>query len=215
MKTTIAVFALQSLGLIVAIGIVGVGVYLYKDNRKSERFTAKLEALLKREPEVLLTGVGAKEADERARTADVRQIQSIYQKHNDAWCHGDGDAYASVFTEDADFIAFDGSHTTGREAIAASHQELFDRYLQNTCLQGAIERIKFLSADTATVYVLSGTRFDNRQVVRRPSIQTYVAVRQNDRWLFSSFHNGRIDPVQDWNVLRLGWLGAKTWLFRR
>ena len=206
---------IRCLGLIVIVGMIGTGVFLYQDNRRSEAFTAELEILAKQEPKVVAPAFVGKGADEQTRATDVKRIRSIYDRHNQAWCDGDGEAYASVFTADADFIAFDGTHTVGRAEIAASHQELFDRYLQNTCLQGAIERIKFLGADTAVTYVRSGTRFDGGELVRRPSIQTYVAVRQDDGWRFAGFHNGRIDPVQERSVLRLAWLGVKTWLLRR
>lgn len=208
-------FLIRCLGLIVVMVVIAIVVFLSRDNKRSEAFTAELQILAKQELEVVAPYFGGKGADEGMRAADVKGIRSIYDRHNEAWCDGDGAAYASVFTADADFIAFDGTRTIGRAEIAASHQELFDRYLQNTCLQGAIERIKFLGADTAVAYVRSGTRFDGGPLVRRPSIQTYVAVRQDNRWRFASFHNGRIDPVQERNVLRLAWLGVKTWLFRR
>jgi uncharacterized protein (TIGR02246 family) len=211
----LASLLIRCLGLIVIVGMIGLGVFLYQDNKRSEAFTAELEILAKQEPAVVSPDFGGKNADEGARAADVKGIRSIYDTHNEAWCDGDGEAYASVFTADADFIAFDGTHTIGRAEFAASHQELFDRYLQHTCLQGAIERIKFLGADTAVAYIRSGTRFDGGELVRRPSIQTYVAVRQDGRWRFASFHNGRIDPVQERSVLRLAWLGVKTWLLRR
>lgn len=216
MARRVVMIFFRYLGFLVVVGIIAIAVFLYRNNRRSEQFTTDLERLSRRRPEVVLPGSRGNDADDHARAADVKHIQSIYDKHNEAWCRGDGEAYASVFTADADFIAFDGSHTIGRTKIAASHQELFDRHLQNTCLEGAIDRVKFLSADIAIAYVRSGTRFDDSNVVRRPSIQTYVAVRQDDDgWLFTSFHNGRIDPVQDRNLLRLAWLAAKTWVFRR
>jgi len=136
------------------------------------------------------------------------------RRDNEAWCEGDREKYASSFTENADFISFDGTHTIGRDKVATSHQELFDGFLKNTCLRGYIERIKFAD-DVAIVSVKSGTRFNGSETVRRPSIQTYVAVKENDEWLFSAFHNSRIDLVEDRNFLRLMWLGIETVVFRR
>jgi uncharacterized protein (TIGR02246 family) len=148
-------------------------------------------------------------------SAKVAAIERIYEIHNEAWCQGDGQLYASVFSTDADFISFDGTHTIGRENIATSHQELFDRFMGNTCLEGRLERVKFLVPNAAVVYVVSGTRFGTSEVVRRPSIQTYLAVEQDGHWRFASFHNGRIDRVEDRHFLRLVWLGLETFVLRR
>jgi uncharacterized protein (TIGR02246 family) len=38
------------------------------------------------------------------------------------WAAGDPEAYASVFTPDADYVTFLGSHHKGREAIAAPYR---------------------------------------------------------------------------------------------
>lgn len=198
-------------GIIVLIG-VWTGIYLYQSNKEAARFTEKLNELEQRGPEVLVSDFST---DQGITMEGVEAIQSIYQKHNEAWCEGDGIMYASVFTEDADFISFDGEHTSGREEIARSHQELFDTFLKNTCLRGYVERIKFLNENTAMAYVQSGTQFDGREIVQRPSIQTYVAVKKDGAWLFSSFHNGRIDRVDDRNIFRKIWLGVQTAVFRR
>ena len=38
----------------------------------------------------------------------------------DGWNSGSGEAFAAVFTEDGDLVAFDGTPFTGREEIALS-----------------------------------------------------------------------------------------------
>jgi uncharacterized protein (TIGR02246 family) len=192
---------------VIGISAVLLGFYLYQSNREAARFTEELNELEEKGPEVvLIAGVSSN---------DIQAIQRIYQVHNEAWCEGDGEKYASVFTQEADFISFDGTHATGRDKIALSHQELFDTFLRDTCLRGYIDRIKFLDENVAVAYVRSGTRFDGRQDVQRASIQTFVAVKQNDEWLFSSFHNGRIDRVENWNIFRMIWFGIQTVVFRR
>ena len=47
-----------------------------------------------------------------------------------AW--GDADAYAAFFTEDGDYVAFDGTHWRGRRAIAEGHRPLFERFLKGS-----------------------------------------------------------------------------------
>lgn len=43
--------------------------------------------------------------------ADERAIRELFEKLLEDWARGDGEAYGSRFTEDADYVAFDGSHT--------------------------------------------------------------------------------------------------------
>jgi hypothetical protein len=52
--------------------------------------------------------------------ADETAVRGLFQQLLDAWGRGDGAAYAALFTEDADYVAFDGSRTVGRQAIVGS-----------------------------------------------------------------------------------------------
>jgi uncharacterized protein (TIGR02246 family) len=42
--------------------------------------------------------------------ADEDAIRAIHQRMIDAWNAGDAAAFAAPFTDDADFIAFEGTH---------------------------------------------------------------------------------------------------------
>lgn len=196
-----------------AVFVVGLAFYYSRHQNAEDRlFSQEIESREDTPPEVLVDAAGRPPGDV---SDDVNAILELYRRQNEAWCRGDGAAFAACYTEDADFIAFDGAHTIGRDRIAASHQELFDTFLKDTCLRGYVKRVRFLNASAAAVHVVSGTEFDQSGIVRRPSIQTHVAVMQNGEWLFSSFHNGRIDPIDAWSLPRKLWLGAQTVLFRR
>jgi uncharacterized protein (TIGR02246 family) len=54
--------------------------------------------------------------------ADEDAIRAIHQRMIDAWNVGDGAGFAASFTEDADFVAFEGTHLKGRQEIALFHQ---------------------------------------------------------------------------------------------
>jgi len=129
--------------------------------------------------------------------ADEEAIRELFQRLLDDWGRGDGDAYGYRFTEDADYVAFDGSRTRGRRAIAASHQQLFDRYLKGTRLTGDIESVKFLGHDVALVHATGNTVMSGKTKPspERDSIQTLVAVREGDEWCFAAFHNTRVRPI--------------------
>lgn len=147
-------------------------------------------------------------------SADEAAIRDLFRKLLDDWGRGDGYAYGSRFTEDADYVAFDGTHTKGRQEIAASHQQLFDKWVKGTKLVGGIESIRFLSPEVTLVHATGSTIFPGEDKPRpsRDSIQTLVAVKRDGAWIFTAFQNSRI-------VRRgpLGWIlyGIATRVFRR
>lgn len=126
--------------------------------------------------------------------ADAEAVASLLDHLYQAW--GDADAYASLFTEDADYIAFDGTHTRGRSAIAESHRPLFERFLKNSRLFGESSSTRFVTPDVALIHskgavLRAGQQRPSR---RRLSIQTLVAVKQAEGWRFAAFHNTRYQP---------------------
>jgi uncharacterized protein (TIGR02246 family) len=88
---------------------------------------------------------------------DQAQIRALFDDLLGDWGRGDGEAYGSRFTEDADYVAFDGTRTRGRDEISASHQQLFDKFLKGTHLTGRILSIKFPVPDVALVHATGGT----------------------------------------------------------
>ena len=63
---------------------------------------------------------------------DEKKIRRLFEQILEGWNKGDGEFYAAPFDEEADYIAFDGSHTKGRAAIASTHQELFDKWIKSS-----------------------------------------------------------------------------------
>jgi uncharacterized protein (TIGR02246 family) len=145
---------------------------------------------------------------------DEAKIRALFDDLLDDWGKGDGGAYGSRFTEDADYVAFDGTRTRGRAEISASHQQLFDRFLKGTRLAGCILSIKFPSPDVAIVHATGGTimRGKTKPSPERGSIQTLVAVREGTGWQFAAFHNSRVRPIGRSAATFLIWaLTDKLW----
>ncbi|HEX5850893.1 MAG TPA: SgcJ/EcaC family oxidoreductase [Rubrobacter sp.] len=134
---------------------------------------------------------------ETIHQTDEARIRALFGDLLGDWGRGDGEAYGSRFTEDADYVAFDGTHTRGRREISTSHQQLFDKYLQGTRLTGRILSIKFLRPDVALIHATGGTimRGKAEPSPERASIQTLVAVREGEEWRFVAFHNCRVRPI--------------------
>ena len=130
-------------------------------------------------------------------STDEAAVRNLFRRLLDDWGRGDGEAYGSRFTEDADYVAFDGSHTRGREEISSSHQQLFDGFLKGTRLTGRILSVKFPSPGVALVHATGGTvmRGKAKPSPERDSIQTLVAVRRDGEWRFAAFHNTRVRPI--------------------
>jgi uncharacterized protein (TIGR02246 family) len=134
---------------------------------------------------------------ETTNQTDEAQILALFDDLLDDWGRGDGEAYGSRFTEDADYVAFDGTRTRGRAEIAASHQQLFDKWLKGTQLTGRVLSIRFPGSDVALVHATGGTVMPGKAKPspERDSIQTLVAVREGDGWRFAAFHNSRVRPI--------------------
>ena len=125
------------------------------------------------------------------RSADEKALRDLFQKMQDGWNQGDGQAFAASFTEDADYIVWNGIYLKGRQAIAAGHQQLFETRFRGSRLQGFVKHIRFLSDDIALVHLHGRPQIPD-QAVPAPeqySIQTLIGIRQGDGWRFTSFQN--------------------------
>src|SRR5262245_56984009 len=71
--------------------------------------------------------------------ADETAINALRQQMVDGWNWGSGAAFAEVFTEDADFVAFDGTRLRGRQEIASTYQRLFDGVMNGSRLTGQLK----------------------------------------------------------------------------
>jgi uncharacterized protein (TIGR02246 family) len=145
---------------------------------------------------------------EEERGADERAIRALHRCVLDAWAAGDGEAFAAPFSEDALFIGFDGSVMRGREQIAATHQEVFERWMKGTRLVEERTEVRFLEPDVAVVHTLGGTvlRGKSEPTPERDSIQTLVAVMDAGGWSFVPFQNTRVRPIGAGAVSALLWL---------
>ena len=146
------------------------------------------------------------------RTTDTAALRALFAELIAAWGRGDGHTYGSLFTDEADYIAFDGSHTRGRRVIAESHQKLFETWLKGTRLIGRIEGLRFLGPDVALVLATGATLMPGKDRPVRPSIQTLAAVKRDGTWRFAAFHNTRIVRR---NALQWLLFGIATKVFAR
>ena len=131
-------------------------------------------------------------------SADEAEIRAIHQQMTDAWNVGDAEAFASGFTEDADFIAFEGTHLKGRLEIVSFHHKLFEGPVKGTRIQGEVKFVRFLSSKLAVMHgaiqvTLPG---ESEPSPGRNSMQLFVAVKRGKDWFVEAMQNSRTLTVE-------------------
>src|ERR1700677_5095857 len=135
-------------------------------------------------------------------SAERRAILQLGQALQDAWNRGDAAGYASQFTDDADFVAWNGTYGRGRRAIEDGHQRLFEGPLGGSRMvlvddDGAEsappESLRVVRPDVA-IMVISGVVTLAGQSATGPdheSVQTFVLIKNGSSWRVAAFHNTR------------------------
>ncbi|WP_346037406.1 SgcJ/EcaC family oxidoreductase [Brevibacterium picturae] len=126
---------------------------------------------------------------------DVIEIDALLRRQEEAWAK-DAVEFADTFTADADFVAVNGELISGRDKIVASLQEGFTTFMAGTRMSSPSERAIRFPLPNFAVMITSGVGIirPGEDSVREEalSIQTRTAIRQEGRWLFTTFHNSRM-----------------------
>ena len=133
--------------------------------------------------------------------AQRRAIFELGKDLQDAWNRGDAAGYASLFTEDADFVAWNGSYGRGRQVIEDGHRRLFDGPLSGSRMTLVDDdagsappgSLRFVRPDVA-IMVIPGVVTLAGQSAAGPdhqSVQTFVLTKDVDRWRVAAFQNTR------------------------
>ncbi|MEV4369070.1 MULTISPECIES: SgcJ/EcaC family oxidoreductase [unclassified Nonomuraea] len=130
-------------------------------------------------------------------TADTAAIQRLFADFMAAWTAGDARAFGALFTDDSDYVSYDGTIARGRPAHELNHDKLFRGVLAGSALVGDLESVRFLTPDVAVAHGTASVLMPWRSTLprRRLSRQTVVVVRTGDGWRIGAIHNGRVRPV--------------------
>jgi uncharacterized protein (TIGR02246 family) len=129
-------------------------------------------------------------------------VQDLLLKLREAWDRGDGEAYAAVFSDDAQYVNAPGERVYGRKAIAESHQHVFDTIFKGSKLgRNYPRRFRQISPDVILVESSGSVLFPGESEDRIPpnGLLTMVIARHNDAWRIVSFQNtptGRMRKVK-------------------
>ncbi len=113
-------------------------------------------------------------------------IQALLDTIKKAWQAGDGELFASVFTEDADFVNIRAHELRGRAAIAEHHNQIFSTVYQGSSIRSEGVRIKLIRPDVATIEQTSVVEFGG---VERRAHMLAVAVDGAGGWAMQAVHN--------------------------
>ena len=128
-----------------------------------------------------------------SRDTDKATIRSLYEQMIDGWNKGSGQIFAAPYTDDSDFIGFDGTYLKGRQEIASFHQMIFDKFLKGSRVVGKIRSTRFVTEDVAVMIAVGGTMMAGQSDIEpeRNSIHTLVAIKRDAKWYFTAFQNSR------------------------
>jgi uncharacterized protein (TIGR02246 family) len=125
--------------------------------------------------------------------ADEDAIRAIHQQMIDAWNMSSGVAFAAPFTDDADFVAFEGTHLRGRQEITAFHQQAFDTVVKGSRLEGEVKFVRFLSPQLAVMHSVVRVTLPGHTTASpgRDSMQLYLVTKHDGDWRAEAVLNAR------------------------
>lgn len=115
-------------------------------------------------------------------------INALLDEIHAAWQAGDAEAFAQAFSEDALFVAFNGSRLRGRSAIADFHAPAFATVLRGSRLVIDLVDIRTLSDGIYLVSTSGGpAKPGDKDGV--PETQSYLFRDFGERWAIVFFQN--------------------------
>ncbi|NNH75151.1 SgcJ/EcaC family oxidoreductase [Nocardia uniformis] len=132
----------------------------------------------------------------RHSTDDIA-IDEVFQQLQRTWTANDAQAFGALFTEDSDYVSYDGTRAIGRGQHQHNHDQLFRGVLAGSALTGELESIRYLTPDVAILYGTASVLMPwrSRLPKRRLSRQTVVLLRTENGWKITAIHNARVRPV--------------------
>ena len=125
--------------------------------------------------------------------ADEDAIRAIHQRMIDAWNAGDAAAFAAPFTDEANFVAFEGTHLKGRREIASFHQQIFDTVVKGTRLEGEVKFVHLLNAVLGVMHSVVRVTLPGQTEASpsRDSMQLTVVAKRDGEWRSEGLMNAR------------------------
>jgi uncharacterized protein (TIGR02246 family) len=126
--------------------------------------------------------------------ADERAIRAIPERMAAAWNAGSAEDFAAAFADDADFMAFEGTHLKGRREIVSFHQRIFDTTVKGSRIEGRAKFVRFVDPHTAVLHAVARVALPGQATFSpsRDSMQLFVVTKRDGEWRVESVLNARI-----------------------
>jgi uncharacterized protein (TIGR02246 family) len=137
---------------------------------------------------------GARDSGNRA----IAEVSAVPQRVVAAWARNDPEAFADVFTRDAEFVVGDGTYLNGRPEI---HQYMVDAFaggLRGTRVTASVFNVRFLTSGVAVLHTHGGILFPGEVEVppERRGIQVWMVIKQHGEWTVTAYQNTRISGTE-------------------
>jgi len=132
-------------------------------------------------------------------------VHELMDRLRQAWERGDGEAYGSLFAEDAQYVTAPGERLHGRKAIADSHQRIFDTIFKGTSVGSSNPPCARTIAPGVVMVEASGSVLfpgETERKVEPNGLMTLIVAKQDDAWRIVSFQN---TPTGRWRTIKLLW----------
>lgn len=130
------------------------------------------------------------EAHNQQVPSNVADVQAIMQRLECAWNCADGIAFGEPFSRSADFVAIRGDLHTGRDAIAAGHQEILGTIYAGSRIRYQVLQARKLDDRVILAHVRAALSAPHGPLAgEHASTITAVLLKQDDGWEITAFHN--------------------------
>jgi uncharacterized protein (TIGR02246 family) len=127
-------------------------------------------------------------------------VVAVVRKIIDAWNRHDMDAFANLFTEDADFVNVRGVRWIGRRAIKDAHATTHATIFKNSRLSLQESSVRFLHPDVAVARsvteVTGQLNADGDALPPRSAMLTLIMMKLENAWMIVVAQNTDIVQVQ-------------------
>src|SRR5262245_29277555 len=141
-----------------------------------------------------------------SKDGDEAAIRAIHRQMIEAWNRGSAEGFAAAFTDEADFVAFEGTHLVGHSRIVAFHRQIFDTVVKVSRLEGEVKFVRFLGPRLALMHSTVRTTLAGQTAPfpGRDSMQLYVVMKHDEGWRVEGLLNARrltLDQQYFWDDL--------------
>ena len=127
--------------------------------------------------------------------SSIEALKLIPGRMYDAWNRGDVEGFFADFAEDSLFAELEGTVYRDRSHMIESHRTLFQTALKGSQLVGGeVVFARLIGPDVGVLHSRVGIQMPGEiePPATRISMQLYVAVRRDHRWVVTVLQNGRL-----------------------